>query len=273
MSALPAFKLPFVSVVDAGRVVGNGRGLASARADALERRQRRLEDRLGRPLRPNERAELEGWANALATEATSLTSSSNGAPAPPPVTTAEGQVLLFRPAPNRSLPEPGNRRPRLCATCRTELPPYPGRGCPRRFCTACRPPAMTLAALEGGARPAWPPRRRRSGATGGQGLLWPELAGACRGCAANLAPYAGLGAPRRWCTTCRPPRRHDPPRTPRVGDRVLNEGAELLVVGRCRLPLGGRRWAAGVEARRENGLIVVIPLADWRATNVEVLHG
>ena len=106
----------------------------------------------------------------------------------------------------------------------------------------------------------------RSGATGGQGLLGPELAGVCPGCQGNLAPYAGIGGPRRWCEACRPPRRHNPRQTPRAGDRVQIDGAELLVVGRARLPLGGRRWRGGVEVRRPDGLVVVIPLADWRAS-------
>ena len=284
-----AFKLPCVSVVeDRGRVVGNGRGLDGAREDALARRVRILEVRLGRPLREPELADVEAWASTLAAAGAPAPTSGPPEAAPPPPSppppppaprqpspvTPEGQVILFPlPPQNADTGEPANPKPRLCTGCRAELPVYLGRGCPRRFCLACRPRVRPLAVAEEPPRPARPPRRRRSGATGGQGLLWPALAGACPGCQGNLAPYAGIGGPRRWCEACRPPRRHNPRQTPRVGDRVQIGGAELLVVGRARLPLGGRRWRGGVEVRRPNGQLIVIPLADWRAMNLEVLHG
>ena len=303
MSAAP--KLACVSVADAGRIVGNGRGLDGAREDALARRVRILEVRLGRPLREPEIADVEAWASTLAdTAALEPTSDAPEAappPAPPPPSppppppaprqpspvTPEGQVILFpSPSQKAGTGEADNAKPRLCAGCRAELPAYLGRGCPRRFCLACRPrvrplavadeaprPARPLALADEAPRPARPPRRRRSGATGGQGLIWPELAGACLGCKGNLAPYAGIGGPRRWCEACRPPRQRNPRQTPRVGDRVQVEGTALLVVGRARIPLGGRQWRGAVEVRRPNGRLVLIPLADWRAMHVEVLHG
>jgi hypothetical protein len=296
-----AFKLPFVSVVEAGRVVGNGRGLDVAREDALARRVRILEVRLGRPLREPELADVEAWASRLLPEvqqeqasvqaAADASPASLPSPSSPPtssftqpvaqrVATGVGQVLLFpqaQPPANTAGAKP-DRPGRSCAKCRAPMPPYPGLGCPRRFCLGCRPRSAKSAMEAESKREPKPaarlPRRRpRHGATGRQTLLWPELAGVCLGCEGLLAPYAGVGAPRRWCARCRPPRPHRPARSPRVGDRVRVAGAELHVVARRRLQLEGRRWRGGVEVRRPNGLLIVIPLADWRALNLEVLNG
>ena len=121
MSAARA-RTPVCSVVDAdGVVVGCGQGLDGAQEDALERAVRLREARLGRPLRPGEREELEVWAAALglapaveapsASAAAHLTAAEAGAdaaePAPGPAFScatprrvrwrgpALGQVLLF----------------------------------------------------------------------------------------------------------------------------------------------------------------------------------
>jgi hypothetical protein len=150
-------RTPVCSVVDAdGVVVGCGQGLDGAQEDALERAVRLREARLGRPLRPGEREELEVWAAALglapaveapsASAAAHLTAAEAGAdaaePAPGPAFScatprrvrwrgpALGQVLLF--------PELGPP-PATCPGCRAAIERALGPGRPRRWCATCRP--------------------------------------------------------------------------------------------------------------------------------------